>query len=130
MPDYDFRVLSPIDFEILTQALLQKELRVRLEAFKAGADQGVDLRYARNKRHDIIVQCKHYAGSNFGNLRRSVSREIPKVRRLRPDRYLLVTSLPLSLANKQVLMGVSAPFIARTSDIYGREDLNNLLARH
>jgi hypothetical protein len=130
MPDYDFRVLSPIDFEILTQALLQKELRLRLEAFKAGVDQGVDLRYARNKRHDIIVQCKHYAGSNFGNLRRSVSREIPKVRRLRPDRYLLVTSLPLSLANKQVLMGVSAPFIARTSDIYGREDLNNLLARH
>ena len=130
MPDYDFRVLSPIDFEILAQALLQKELKLRLEAFKAGADQGVDLRYARNKRHDIIIQCKHYVGSNFRTLCRSIAREIPKLRRLAPDRYLLVTSLPLSLANKQILMRMCAPFIHRTSDIYGREDLNNLLARH
>jgi len=130
MPDYDFKVLSPIDFEILTQALLQKELKLRLEAFKAGADQGVDLRFARNKRHDLIVQCKHYASSSIGSLRRSMVHEIPKLWRLRPERYLLVTSLPLSLQNKENLMHLCAPFIRRTSDIYGREDINNLLSRH
>jgi hypothetical protein len=130
MPDYDFKVLSPIDFEILAQALLQKDLKLRLEAFKAGSDQGVDLRYAKNKRHDLIVQCKHYAGSSFAALRRSVAREIPKLRRLWPNRYLLVTSLSLSLANKETLTKMCSPFIERTSDIYGREDLNNLLTRY
>jgi hypothetical protein len=36
MPDYDFRNLSPIDFEILVRDLIQEELGVRLESFKAG----------------------------------------------------------------------------------------------
>lgn len=130
MPAYDFKVLSPIDFEILTQSLLQKELKLRFEAFKAGADQGIDLRYAKNKRHDIIVQCKHYAGSDFTALRRIVRREVPKLRRLSPERYLLVTSQSLTFANKELLMADCQPFIKRTSDIYGREDLNNLLGRH
>src|SRR5438477_10108950 len=101
MPDYDFKVLSPVDFELLAQALLQKELKLRFEGFKSGADRGVDLRYSRNTRHHIIVQCKHYAGSNFSTLRRSMLREIRKVRRLSPARYILVTSLALSLANKE-----------------------------
>jgi hypothetical protein len=130
VPDYDFRVLSPIDFELLAQALLQKELRLRLEGFKSGADQGVDLRYARNVRHDLVVQCKHYAGSNFAALRRSVIREVPKLRQLAPSRYMVVTSLPLSFSNKEKLRQICAPFISRTADIFGREDLNNLLARH
>ena len=43
---YDFKQLSPADFEELTRDLLQQHWGVRLEAFKTGRDQGIDMRYA------------------------------------------------------------------------------------
>ena len=46
MPRYDFRSLSSQDFEELVRDLLQAEWKVALEAFKAGRDAGIDLRYA------------------------------------------------------------------------------------
>jgi hypothetical protein len=45
MPQYDFSQLSAYDFETLAAGLLQKEWGIRLEAFKSGRDQGIDLRY-------------------------------------------------------------------------------------
>ena len=44
MPDYNFHTLSPIDFENLVRDLLQVELSIRLESFKNGKDNGIDLR--------------------------------------------------------------------------------------
>jgi len=40
MPDYTFHTLSPIDFENIVRDLLQAELSVRLESFKAGRVKG------------------------------------------------------------------------------------------
>src|SRR5207253_9679187 len=130
MPNYDFKVLSPIDFELLTRDLLQKEFRIRLETFKPGADQGIDLRYAQNKRQHLVVQCKHYAGSTFAALMRDLRREARKVYRLRPKRYVLSTSLGLSPKNKRHIIELFYPYLCSTADIFGRDDLNNLLARH
>ncbi len=45
MTDYDFRSLSPIDFEILARDLLQEEFKVRVECFKTGQDQGIDMSF-------------------------------------------------------------------------------------
>ena len=71
---YDFRQLSPADLEDLTRDLLQEEWGVRLEAFKTGRDQGIDLRCSRAADGATIVQCKHLVGSGFkkllGHLRR------------------------------------------------------------
>jgi hypothetical protein len=39
---YDFRTLSPIDFEELVRDLLQAELHVRMESFGPGPDLGID----------------------------------------------------------------------------------------
>lgn len=131
MPDYDFRSLSPIDFEILTRDLLQADLGFRLEAFKAGRDQGIDLRHARSRRRSLIVQCKHHPASTFARLRSHLTREeLPKVRRLRPHRYILATSTPLNPREKDCLMKDFRPFLRSPADIYGRDDLNNLLSRH
>jgi hypothetical protein len=131
MPNYDFRVLSPIDFEILTRDLLQAEFRFRLETFKAGADRGIDLRYAGSRRRSIIIQCKHHPTSTFRRLRSHLVRdELPKVRKLKPSRYVFVTSLGLNPAEKDRLVRDFRPFLRTTADIYGRDDLNNLLGRH
>jgi len=42
MTEYDFTSLSPAEFEKLTRDLLQKELKIHLESFKAGKDKGID----------------------------------------------------------------------------------------
>ena len=128
---YDFKKLSPADFEDLTRDLLQQSMGVRLEAFKTGRDQGIDLRYAAPPNHSIIVQCKHFAGSTVAKLVREIHiKELPKVTRLNPNRYILVTSLPLNPADKDKIKAALNPYIQTTHDILGSEDLNNLLGRH
>ena len=70
MPNYDFRTLSPVDFEILVRDLLQEELLIRFESFKTGQDQGIDLRYWESNDRSIIIQCKHFLESGFAVLLR------------------------------------------------------------
>ena len=125
---YDFAQLSPLDFEELTRDLLQKDWNVRLESFKTGRDQGIDLRYAASENRQIIVQCKHYAGSTVAALLRTLREsELPKIKRLAPSRYVLVTSLPLSPANKKSITEAVSPFIQSPKDIISVNDLNNLI---
>ncbi|MBE8335767.1 restriction endonuclease, partial [Leptospira borgpetersenii] len=62
MPNYDFRTLSPLDFEDLVRDLLQAEEGMRLESFGPGADQGIDFRFASGAGA-VIVQAKHYTGA-------------------------------------------------------------------
>jgi adenylate kinase family enzyme len=130
VPDYDFTSLSSYDFELLARDLLQKELKDKtFESFKSGRDGGIDLRYSVNKRNTIIVQCKHYAKSTFSNLTTELKKELPKIKKLSVNRYILVTSLGLTPANKDSIMNVLDPFILSTADIYGKDDVNNLLGK-
>jgi hypothetical protein len=128
MPEYSFETLSPIDFENLARDLLQSELSIRLESFKAGRDKGIDLRYTTTKNRSLIVQAKHYAGTGFsGLLSQLKQKEKSKIEKLNPDRYLLVTSVALSPANKNDIFKALFPHMKTPKDIYGKEDLNNLL---
>lgn len=130
MPNYSFETLSPYDLEVLTRDLLQAELGIRLENFAQGRDRGIDLRYARGRANTIIVQCKHYARSSWTELRRSLQADVPKVQALTPQRYMVVTSLPLTPDRKQWVFEAFAPYCQSATDVLGAEDLNNLLARH
>jgi hypothetical protein len=128
MPSYTFQTLSHIDFENLVRDLLQSELSIRLESFKTGKDLGIDLRYSKCNAQPLIVQAKHYAGTGFRALLSHLKRkEKAKIDRLQPARYLLATSIPLSPANKDTLRKALSPHVKGSEDIYGREDLNNLL---
>lgn len=130
MPDYDFKSLSSYDFEIVVRDLLQAELGKTLESFKTGRDKGIDLRYCIDSANTLIVQCKHYAGSNYNALYSHLKlKEIAKVESLKPQRYVLATSLGLTPDNKTSLLKLFSPYCVSTSDIYGREDLNNLLGK-
>lgn len=131
MADYDFSTLSDVEFERLVRDLLQAEWRMFLESFKPGRDQGIDLRYSSNPNQTVVVQCKHWFRSGLRALVRELrSEELPKIQRLTPTRYVLVTSVPLSPANKNELLTVLSPWCKSTSDIFGRDDLNNLLGIH
>ena len=125
MPEYDFQTLSSIDFQILSRDLLQKKLNVVLESFGAGKDRGVDFRLRDNSGH-IVVQCKHY--KDYAPLLQTLKKyEISKVQNLRPNRYILSISTSLTPDRKDELLRMFSLFCQSSSDILGREDLNNLL---
>ncbi len=147
MTNYDFATsLSPFDFELLSKDLLEAELKISLENFSEGRDKGIDLRYAPARRvgqtmldlstarasknsPELIVQCKRY--SSFANLKSVLkNEEIEKIRKLSPARYILATSASLSLQQVGELQALLSPFVCTTGDIYGRERLNSLVAKH
>jgi hypothetical protein len=123
MADYDFRSLSSNDFQNLSRDLLQAELGIRFENFAPTMDRGIDARH-----RGTILQAKHYA--TFATLLRTLRRdELPKINELQPRRYLLVTSLSLTVPAKEKLHALLTPH-TKDGDIFGREDLNELLNRH
>ncbi len=131
MPGYDFRTLSAFDFEHLVRDLLQKELKVRLESFKRGRDSGIDMRLRVRARLNAVVQCKHYVESGYSRLLSHLKKsEVPKVQALKPKRYVLATSVGLTPANKDELAALFAPYCQGSADVFGADDLNNLLGRH
>lgn len=129
MPEYDFHQLSPDDLEVLTRDLLQAHWGVDIESFKSGRDGGIDLRHAVGPLK-TIVQVKHYLRTGLKGLMRDLELETVKVRKLAPPRYVLVTSVPLSPANKDALTEIIGKEFLKPSDIIGAEDLNNLIGQH
>jgi hypothetical protein len=130
MSRHNFSSLSHQEFEALTRDILQAEWGIALEAFKSGRDSGIDLRYSCDNTA-TIVQCKHYGGSGFAKLLSHLKEsELPKIIRLNPARYVVVTSCGLSPANKDDIVQALAPFIKSVSDVFGADDLEGLLSKH
>lgn len=130
--NYNFSSINDKDLEDLTRDLLSKELKVNFQTFKRGKDKGIDLRYSTNdNENEIIIQVKHYTNSKYSNLKSDLkNKELPKVEKLNPKRYIVVTSLPLSLGNKEEIKKVLSPFVSCTGDIYGQDELNGLLIKY
>lgn len=128
MPDFDFKSLSPTEFEHLARDLLQAEWGVTLETFMEGRDGGIDNRVFTADGGTTVVQAKHYARSGYSKLLAALRKEADKVERLAPDRYVVVTSVELSPHRKSEVAALFGP--TRDGDVYGRNDLNNLLGLH
>src|SRR5690606_23737579 len=111
----------------LSRDLLQKLLSVHLESFKTGSDNGIDFRHSKSQvsTSGIIVQAKRY--SNYSSLLSELKKEVKKLPSLNPERYILVTSAGLSPKNKDEIFKLFQPYIKSTADIFGKEDINNLL---
>jgi len=133
MNDYDFSTLNDKEFENLTIDLISRDRGKRFERFKAGRDGGIDGRYYGEDEKEEIIQCKHYLKTGYNGLISSLKKknngknEADKVKLLNPNRYIFVTSLPLSASNKKDIKEIFDPYIKSDSDIYGQEDLNDLL---
>ncbi|XQA65506.1 restriction endonuclease [Xanthomonas sacchari] len=130
MNDYDFRQLSDKEFESFCCDLLSREFSNRFERFRPGRDAGVDGRFFSDKG-EVILQCKHWLNTPLSQLINALSRdEAPKVVRLAPVRYVLAVSHALSRTDKKKICEVFSPFIRSADDVLGREDLNDILAKH
>lgn len=129
MANYDFSQLSPHDFELMCRDLLQAEWGLVLESFKTGKDDGIDFRYARAGQR-VIVQCKRFVQTGLGGLLREIRNEALKVKELKPQRYILMTAAPISDNNKARIVELIGDSFIDPADIFGRDDLNNLLTLH
>ena len=125
---YDFSTLSPHDFELLTQDLLQRDLNVKLEGFKSGRDGGIDLRCSRGKESGLVVQCKHYVkGVPPDKLQSALTWANAE----RPDVLVFVVSNFLSNPAKNYIEDYernNAP--AYRIKIWERKDIERLLSSH
>lgn len=131
MADYDFSTLNDKDFEILVVDLLSRDFNTRVERFKSGKDGGVDGRFFCEDGGEVVIQCKHWIKSGITKLIDSLEKvELPKVNKLNPKKYYLVTSLELSRANKINIQNIFSKYMGNESYIYGKEDLNNLLRKY
>ncbi|MDP8233605.1 MAG: restriction endonuclease [Candidatus Saelkia tenebricola] len=131
MSNYDFTQLNDKEFEVLAVELLSAGLDRKIERFKPGKDKGVDGRFFSDNGGEIIVQCKHYIKTGYkGLVSKLKNTEREKVLALSPERYIFITSLPLSRENKKEISSIFHPYIKREDDIYGQEDLNSLLSQH
>lgn len=126
---YDFRTLSPLDFEELVRDLLQAELRIRMESFGSGRDLGIDFRFSLGG-NKAVVQAKHYVESGINGLIRTARKENTKVGKLSPIRYILATSVSLTPSQKSRLQTAMPEAPLADEDVFGQKDLNNLLSRH
>lgn len=131
MKSYDFSTINDKDFEALACDLIGRELIRRIERFKPGKDKGVDGRFfSINEQGEIILQAKHYLRTDINGLMKNLKLEAAKIARLQPKRYIIATALPLSRVNKQAIARLFTGYIHSESDIFGQEDLNDLLAKH
>lgn len=126
---YDFRNLSPADFEDLVRDLIGKEEGLRFEAFCEGPDGGIDGRHAQASG-SIILQAKHYEGSPFSKLTAVMKRERSSIDKLDPTRYILATSCKFTPLGKGRLAPLIGPSLKSEADIFGPEDLNALLRKY
>lgn len=121
--------LSPIDFEELCRDLAYAEIGERFEAFGPGPDGGVDGRHAKAGK-SVLIQCKHYWRSSFSDLKKTTRKEVEKVEKLNPCRYLLFTSQSLTGNKKTDLATILGSLLQDPGDIWGREDIEGALRRH
>lgn len=131
MLDYDFRVLHDKEFEALANDLLSRRESKPVDRYKPGKDGGVDGVFFEVDGCETIIQSKHWARTGLTKLRRHlVEKELPKIKKIDPSRYILVTSVELSRKNKKDLINDLSPHIKSELDILGKENLNDLLTSY
>lgn len=128
MRNYNFnKLLDSRTFEFFGKSIIEKIENKRFEIFSEGRDLGIDLRCV-NEKSLIIVQIKRF--KDFNSLYNELkNKELQKVEKIKPNRYILITSVELSVIKKEKIKEIFKEYIVNTSDIIGSEDLNSLLEK-
>lgn len=136
MAEYDFSTLGSSDFEKLVCDLLNasqsSENSITYKLFKDGKDKGIDFLYSTpNMQYNHVGQAKHYYRTGYKGLKTHLTdKEVSKVKALNPKKYILATSVDLTVNQTIELKQVFKPYIKDLSDIYGKKNINQLLDHH
>ena len=133
MDSFDLGRLSDYDFEVVCRDLFEEILGLKIEILARGADRGIDLRHMTGDTGDtgdMVIQCKHWARSGRVKLLAHMrDKERAKIAELRPARYILATSVELTVDAKDTLLKDLAPYVHSTGDLYGAEQLTEELRK-
>ncbi len=129
MPNFDFHSnLSPEDFERLVRDVLEiRDAPLTFRTYRKGKDDGIDFK-CNDEAEKIIGQAKLYK-NDYSQLKRGLSNELIKVRRQKPSRYILATSVTLGDANIQEIINLFEGYIKTAEDIIDGEQLNKYLGQ-
>lgn len=128
MLNFDFHnLLFSREFEKLCRDILAiRETPINFTTNGPGNDGGIDIR-ATNVDIEIIGQCKLYAPGNYSSFYSSLKKELPKCKRLNPDRYILCTNLHLTTFQKNKILQLFKGYVLNEEDIIDGEKLNMYL---
>lgn len=123
---YDFhQQLEWLDFQNLARDVIQIREGFLFESFKEGRDGGIDGRFC-SKEGTVILQAKRYG--EYTVLKSALKeKEVKKVEKLQPERYILVVSIKLNDKQKSELIQLFPGYIKQSGDLVSSEDLNNYL---
>ncbi|MEU8632491.1 restriction endonuclease [Amycolatopsis sp. NPDC048633] len=132
MDAFDLGRLTDLDFEEVCKDLFEVVLGFPLEIFARGRDAGIDLRHvAPATGETTVIQCKHWIKSDRQALIRYLRKtELPKVERLAPKRYLVATTVDLTVEAKREIAEIFHGFVQSPGDIYGAREIVALLREH
>lgn len=127
MSNYDLHsLLEPLEFEKLVCDIIQKRDGIVLKMYKEGRDMGIDGLFI-NDHLKTIIQAKRYQ-PDFKKLHRDLEHfELPKVRNLKPNRYILGISMDLSPDEENKIIELFEGFILNNHDILTKKDMNRFL---
>lgn len=130
MLNYTFHSLNDKEFEALANDLYCAYTGIHVERFRPGKDKGIDGRLYTTPDQQVVIQSKHMLGSGVSKFIKTLkTKELPKVKALNPHSYIVFTSLPLSVTDKEKIHDTFTPYIRSKSDIYAKNDINGLLTQ-
>lgn len=137
MSYYDFSTLNSSDLEELSCDLMnmsqEPNSKIKYKTFKDGKDKGIDFLYSSEEGglYDHVGQVKHYYRTGYsGLLSKLKTEEIAKVKKLNPIKFIFFTSIDLSVAQTEEIKRLFNPFIKTLNDVFGKKDINKLIADH
>ncbi|MFJ9704754.1 restriction endonuclease [Streptomyces sp. NPDC101234] len=123
MDSFELGRLTDHDFEVVCRDLFSEILGIPLEIFPRGRDRGIDLRHT-DSAGTTVVQCKHWPRAAQKTLiGRLIKDELPKVRALAPSRYIVATTVGLTVDGKEELHSAFGPYVCGTGDLYGMDEI-------
>lgn len=129
MPKYDFHALmEPLEFQRFAIDVIDVREKTNFEVFSEAKDLGIDAYKITKNGITIVVQAKRVKDfkSLFSILKTD---ELPKIKKLNIDRYILITSSTISKTQKSKILELLDPYVINSEDIIAKDDLNKYLTK-
>lgn len=128
MDHYDYyNNLSPERFQDLAIDIIEKREEITFEVFAKERDQGIDARGTKANKI-VIMQAKR--NNEYYNLRKTLKKEAEKIKKINPDRYILITTIKMTPGRKEEIKQYFKSYIQDDIDIIGKEDIDNFISNN
>ena len=125
MQKYNLANLTDRDFEELCKDILEYKESKKYRTFKAGKDSGIDI-LSLDEGIKEVGQVKHYGKSSQSTFISNLKKEKNKLVKLDANRYILFTSLELTVSSFEKVLQLFQPYLKK-EDIYDGKVIQDIL---